>query len=212
MLRFFKIWFAVLTGSNLEFSTLKLISHSNLIAQLACSVFFLTCSSSWFFFSWRNIKMTFITAHIWFRIGPRVSLFSFSDGLKWQCSLLLCHGTYKGDRDSHLKKSFTLLYLCVYACACTHVWENVLEWRLEDNLWELVLSFCYMGPWDQTQDITSGGKLLYMLHHFTGPEINYIDILWFLHHYLHNVMVLRVQSLSRTDTLSIPIEFGHLIP
>lgn len=115
MLRFFKIWFAVLTGSNLEFSTLKLIGHSNLIAQLACSVFFLTCSSSLFFFSWRNIKMTFITAHIWFRIGPRVSLFSFSDGLKWQCSLLLCHGTYKRDRDSYFKKKF---YITVFVRVC----------------------------------------------------------------------------------------------
>lgn len=46
-----------------------------------------------------------------------------------------------------------------------------------NNLWELTLSFCHMGSWDQTQVVSLGGKLLYMLSHLTGPEINYVDIL-----------------------------------
>jgi hypothetical protein len=46
----------------------------------------------------------------------------------------------------------------------------MLMWRSEDNLWELVPSFCHMDPKDGTQVITLGGKWTYPPSNLIGPN------------------------------------------
>lgn len=49
-------------------------------------------------------------------------------------------------------------------CATACIWES------EDNLQEWVLSFCYVGPGDQTQILGSDVWCPFLLSHLTGSE------------------------------------------
>lgn len=60
---------------------------------------------------------------------------------------------------------------CVSACVygegtCTD--GIAQEWKSEGILWELVLFFYRVSPWDQSQGIRHS-KCLYMLRHLQGP-------------------------------------------
>jgi hypothetical protein len=42
--------------------------------------------------------------------------------------------------------------------------------KWEDNLWESVLSFHYLGPGDRTHVLSLGGKHLYLLSFLVNPD------------------------------------------
>lgn len=58
------------------------------------------------------------------------------------------------------------LSLCVYICMSRYVYmyAMVCIW-LQDKLWELVLFFYHVDPWNQTQVIMFHDKYLYLLSH-----------------------------------------------
>jgi hypothetical protein len=63
----------------------------------------------------------------------------------------------------------TLYASYVFNCNYTYlVWGKM--GRLKEYLWEMILSFDYMGLWDWTQVIRLSGKHLYPLSHFTYTQ------------------------------------------
>lgn len=45
--------------------------------------------------------------------------------------------------------TFVRMHLCEHECVCTSA--RAWVWRSEENLWELVFSFCHVGPEDWTR-------------------------------------------------------------
>jgi hypothetical protein len=72
-----------------------------------------------------------------------------------------------------LSLAFKFFTLCIMeGDTCTLA--MALLWDSEDNLWELILSFHYVGPGNHTQVIRYGSKHPILLtHHLTGLVIEH---------------------------------------
>lgn len=63
-----------------------------------------------------------------------------------------------------------ILIVCV--CVCTHAGGrtcHTVVWRSENNSYDLVLSFNYVGLGDQAQVTRLSVRCLYPLNHLVGP-------------------------------------------
>lgn len=90
---------------------------------------------------------------------------------------------------------FSAAYICIYLCRCAgshalSVCVLVHMWKSGDSLWELLLSFYHVVPWDWTWDIRLGGRHLCPLSHLLAKIFNCYFILRFffysslIHHIL----------------------------
>lgn len=86
----------------------------------------------------------------------------------------LSHFFLKIHNISHNGKLCIYVYVCIYIEIhfCMHVCTHTVPWawRSEENLWELVLAFCCVGPRDRTQARRLDIKHLYPPSHLPGTH------------------------------------------
>lgn len=67
-----------------------------------------------------------------------------------------------------------IIYLCVYVfkCACewAHIYTIASKWKTKDNLWKFVFSFIHIGPRNQIQVVSLGGKCPYLSNHLSESQ------------------------------------------